>query len=64
MDKWKTLVTWSRIKRAQPNIVNMNNEFYDTIILSQIAKQMRNPPPINDVIFDIDDSSQIPDDEE
>jgi hypothetical protein len=42
----------------------MNNEFYDTIILSQIAKQMRNPPPINDVIFDIDDSSQIPDDEE
>lgn len=63
MDKWKTLVTWSRIKRAQPNIVNMNNEFYDTIILSQIAKQMDKLTPDNDVIFNID-SSQIPDDEE
>lgn len=63
MDKWKTLVTWSRIKRAQPNIVNMNNEFYDTIILSQIAKQDKWTPNIDDVIFNID-SSQIPDDEE
>ena len=63
MNKWKTLVTWSRIKRAQPNIVNMNNEFYDTIILSQIAKQMDKWTPDNDVIFNID-SSQIPDDEE
>ena len=62
MDKWKTLITWSRIKRAQPNIINMNNEFYDTVILSQIAKQNGFINP-DDVIFNIDDFSKTSDDD-
>lgn len=63
MDKWKTLITWSRIKRAQPNIINMNNEFYDTVILSQIAKQKDNINPWDEVIFNIDDFSKTSDDD-
>lgn len=62
MDKWKTLITWSRIKRAQPNIINMNNEFYDTVILSQIAKQNGYINP-DDVIFNIDDFCKTSDDD-
>ena len=40
----------------------MNNEFYDTVILSQIAKQNGFINP-DDVIFNIDDFSKTSDDD-
>lgn len=41
----------------------MNNEFYDTVILSQIAKQKDNINPWDEVIFNIDDFSKTSDDD-